>query len=115
MRRILLLLLTTLPLLAQSGAKNGEWPTYGADLGNTHYSPLDQINAGNFNKLQVAWRLKTDNFGPRPETNLQSTLFMVKGVLYTSGGARSGVVAANAGAGEVLWTHSEDEGARGTN
>jgi len=78
MRRILLLLLTILPLGAQSGAKNGEWTTYGADLGNTHYSPLDQINAGNFNKLQVAWRLKTDNFGPRPETNLQSTPLMVK-------------------------------------
>ncbi len=37
---------------AQSGAKNGEWPTYGGDLGNTRYSPLDQINAANFNKLE---------------------------------------------------------------
>ena len=93
MRRILSLLLATVPLLAQTGAKNGEWPTYGADLGNTHYSPLDQINAGNFNKLQVAWRLKTDNFGPRPETNLQSTPLMVKGVLYTTAGTRRAVVA----------------------
>jgi len=115
MRRILLLLLMTVPLLAQSGAKNGEWPTYGADLGNTHYSPLDQINAGNFNKLQVAWRLKTDNFGPRPETNLQSTPLMVKGVLYTTAGTRRAVVAANAATGEVLWMHSENEGARGDN
>jgi quinoprotein glucose dehydrogenase len=115
MRRILFLLLATLPLPAQTGAKNGEWPTYGADLGNTHYSPLDQINAGNFNKLQVAWRLKTDNFGPRPETNLQSTPLMVKGVLYTTAGTRRAVVAANAATGEVLWTHSEDEGTRGTN
>src|SRR6185437_16259898 len=115
MRRILFLLLATLPLPAQTGAKNGEWPTYGADLGNTHYSPLDQINAGNFNKLQVAWRLKTHNFGPRPETNLQSTPLMVKGVLYTTAGTRRAVVAANAATGEVLWTHSEDEGTRGTN
>ena len=115
MRRTLLYLALTLPLGAQSGAKNGEWTTYGADLGNTHYSPLDQITAGNFNKLQVAWRLKTDNFGPRPETNLQSTPLMVKGVLYTTAGTRRAVVALNAGTGEVLWTHSEDEGARGTN
>src|SRR5580765_7817246 len=115
MRPILSLLLTILPLAAQSGAKNGEWTTYGGDLGNTHYSPLDQINAGNFTKLQVAWRLKTDNFGPRPETNLQSTPLMVKGVLYTTAGTRRAVVAANAATGEVLWTHSEDEGARGTN
>jgi quinoprotein glucose dehydrogenase len=115
MRRVPLLLLTILPLCAQSGARNGEWPTYGADLGNTHYSPLDQINAGNFDKLQVAWRLKTDNFGPRPETNLQSTPLMVKGVLYTTAGTRRAVVAANAATGEVLWMHSEDEGARGAN
>jgi quinoprotein glucose dehydrogenase len=107
--------LILLPLSAQTGAKNGEWPTYGADLGNTHYSPLDQINANNFNKLQVAWRLKTDNFGPRPETNLQSTPLMVKGVLYTTAGARRAVVALNAATGEFLWSHSEDEGARGTN
>jgi quinoprotein glucose dehydrogenase len=115
MRRTLSLLLATVPLLAQTGAKNGEWPAYGADLGNTHYSPLDQINASNFNKLQVAWRLKTDNFGPRPETNLQSTPLMVKGVLYTTAGTRRAVVAANAATGEVLWMHSENEGARGDN
>ena len=36
----------------QSGAKNGEWPTYGGDLGSTRYSPLDQINADNFSKLR---------------------------------------------------------------
>ncbi len=114
MRQILSLLLTV-PLFAQMGATNGEWPTYGADLGNTHYSPLDQINAGNFSKLQVAWRLKTDNFGPRPETNLQSTPLMVKGVLYTTAGTRRAVVAANAATGEILWMHSEYEGLRGDN
>src|SRR6185369_14896930 len=85
---------------AQQGAKNGEWTTYGGDLGNTHYSALDQIHAGNFNRLQIAWRLKTDNFGPRPETNLQSTPLMVKGVLYTTAGTRRAVVALNAGTGE---------------
>ncbi len=114
MQQILPLLLAV-PLFAQMGATNGEWPTYGADLGNTHYSALDQINAENFSKLQVAWRLKTDNFGPRPETNLQSTPLMVKGVLYTTAGTRRAVVAANAATGEVLWMHSENEGARGDN
>jgi len=34
-----------LPALAQQGAKNGEWRSYGGDLGNTRYSPLDQIDA----------------------------------------------------------------------
>src|SRR5262245_24654098 len=57
-----------------------EWKTYGADLRSTRYVPLDQINAENFNKLQIAWRLKTDSLGPRPEFNYQSTPLVVKGV-----------------------------------
>src|ERR1700680_3800257 len=85
------MLIAAVPLAAQSGAKNGEWPTYGADLGNTHYSPLDQINAGNFGKLQVAWRFKTENLGPNPETNLEATPLMVKGVVYSVGGTRRAV------------------------
>ena len=106
-------LCVTAQALAQTGAKNGEWPTYGGDLGNTRYSPLDQINAGNFNKLQVAWRFKTDNLGPRPEFNLEGTPLMVKGVLYSTAGTRRAVVALDAATGELLWMHSENEGARG--
>jgi quinoprotein glucose dehydrogenase len=97
----------------QTGTKNGEWPTYGGDLGNTRYAPLDQITAANFNALEVAWRFKTDNLGPRPEFNLQSTPLMVKGVLYSTGGTRRAVVALDAATGEQLWMHSENEGARG--
>src|SRR4029078_10689580 len=37
----------------------GEWPTYGGDLANSKYSPLDQITAANFGSLKVAWRAKT--------------------------------------------------------
>ena len=51
---------------AQPSTKNGEWPHYTADIKGSRYSPLDQINASNFNKLEVAWRFKTDNLGPRP-------------------------------------------------
>src|SRR2546429_1862073 len=97
----------------QSGAKNGEWRSYGADLGNTHYSPLDQINANNFNKLEVAWHFKTDNLGPRPEFNYESTPLMVNGVLYSTAGTRRAVVALDAATGELLWMHSENEGPRG--
>jgi quinoprotein glucose dehydrogenase len=110
-----LVLTATIPNHAQQGAGNGEWRTYGGDLGNTHYSPIDQINGGNFNRLQVAWRLKTDNFGPRQETNLQSTPLMVHGVLYSTVGSRRAVVALNAATGDIIWTHSEREGSRGDN
>ena len=99
--------------VAQSGARNGEWRTYGGDLGNTRYAPLDQINRDNFNDLEIAWRFKTDNFGPRPEYNFQSTPLMVNGKLYTTAGSRRAVVSLDAATGELLWVHSENEGARG--
>jgi quinoprotein glucose dehydrogenase len=103
----------SLPAFAQSGAKGGEWRTYGGDLGNTRYAPLDQINADNFSKLEVAWHFKTDNLGPRPETNLEATPLMVNGVLYSTAGTRRAVVALDANNGELLWVHGEKEGARG--
>jgi len=62
----------TAPTSGQSGAKTGEWTTYGGDLANTRYSPLDQISADNFNKLEVAWRFKTDSLGTRPEYKLEA-------------------------------------------
>jgi quinoprotein glucose dehydrogenase len=104
-----------LPAGAQTGAKNGEWRAYGADLGNTHYSPLDQVSAANFNTLQVAWRFKTDNLGPRPEFNFEGTPLMANGVVYSTAGTRRAVVAIDGATGELLWVHGEKEGARGTN
>jgi quinoprotein glucose dehydrogenase len=97
----------------QPSTKNVEWPHYTADLKGTKYSPADQIDAANFNKLEVAWRFKTDNLGPRPEYKLEGTPLMIKGVLYTTGGTRRSVVALDAKTGEVIWTHSLREGARG--
>jgi quinoprotein glucose dehydrogenase len=91
---------------------NGEWPQYTADLKGTRYSPLDQINASNFNKLEVAWRFKTDALGPRPEYKLEGTPLMIKGVLYATGGTRRSVVALDAKTGELIWTHSLREGKR---
>jgi len=98
---------------AQHGAPNGQWPTYGGDLGHTRYAPLDQINAANFNQLEVAWRFKADNLGPTREYNLQSTPLMVDGVVYSTAGSRRAVVALDAGNGELLWMHRLDEGERG--
>ena len=68
---------------AQTGAPDGEWRTYGGDLGSTRYSPLDQIDGDNFSELEVQWRFKTSNLGPRPDFNYQATPLMVDGVLYT--------------------------------
>ncbi len=98
---------------AQWKAKDTEWASYGADLAATRYRPLDQINAANFSDLEIAWRIKTDNFGNRPEYKLEGTPLMVNGVLYATAGSRRAVIALDAVTGELLWVHGEHEGARG--
>lgn len=95
------------------GTGTGQWPTYTGDLRGWRYAPLDQINASNFNQLEIAWRFKTDNLGTRPEYKLEGTPLMVNGVLYATAGTRRAVIALDAGTGELLWVHSEREGARG--
>ncbi len=107
---------TTVGILSQSNAlpstKNGEWPAYTADIKGSRYSPLDQIDASNFKKLEVAWRFKTDNLGTRPEYKLEGTPLMVKGVLYATAGTRRSVVALDPKTGELIWVHSMREGMR---
>jgi len=98
---------------AQYAAKDTEWPSYNADVHGTRYRPLDQINASNFNKLEVAWRFKTDSIGNRPEYKLEGTPLMVNGVVYATAGSRRAAIALDAITGELLWVHGEHEGARG--
>ena len=93
----------------------GDWPSYTGDTRGTRYSPLDQINAKNFNDLEVAWRFKTDNLGSRPEYKLEGTPVVVNGRLYTTAGTRRSVIALDAVTGELLWVHRYPEGVRGAN
>ncbi len=116
-RRLLALwlgaVLCAMPAAAQHGAKAGEWHFYGGDGGSTKYSALDQINRENVKDLKIAWRWKTDNFGPYPEMDYEVTPLMVNGVLYATAGFRRTVVAIDAATGETLWTYRVDEGERG--
>ena len=109
---IFALMCATAGVYGQTGTQGGEWRTYGGDLGSTRYVPHDQINAGNFSKLQVAWRFKTDVFGVRPDYNLQTTPLMINGVLYATVGSRRDAVAIDAATGELLWMFRIDEGKR---
>jgi quinoprotein glucose dehydrogenase len=109
----LLVGVATVSMRGQWTPKVGEWPTYSGDLAATRYSPLDQINASNFGKLQLAFRFKTENLGPRPEFQFQSTPLMVNGRLFTTAGTRRAAVALDATTGEMLWMHSINEGKRG--
>jgi len=105
--------LVAVTAFGQYRPKDTEWPTYTADLSGSRYRPLDQINASNFNQLEVAWRFKTDALGNRPEFKLEGTPLMVNGVVYATAGSRRAAIALDAATGELLWVHGEREGARG--
>src|SRR5687767_1426977 len=110
---VFLLVLAAAPLSGQFGTRNGEWRSYAGEPGSTKYSPLDQINKENARNLRIAWRFKTDNFGVRPDYNMQVTPLVVNGVMYAQAGMRRAVVAIDPGTGETLWMWRMDEGKRG--
>src|SRR3954471_24767184 len=95
---------------------DSDWPVYGGNLGYWRYKALDQINAANFNQLEMAWQFKTDNLGTHPEFILQCTPLVIKGRLYATGGSRRDVVCLDAASGEALWLYrTPDEGPRARN
>ncbi len=99
----------------QPSTAKGDWPWYFADPSGSFYSPQAQIDASNFNKLEVAWRFKTDMFGARPEYKLEGTPLEINGTIYTTAGSRRDVVALDAKTGELKWMYSLNEGARAAN
>src|SRR6202166_4684874 len=96
----------------QPSTSKGDWPYYFADARGSRYSPQDQINASNFNQLEVAWHFKTDNLGARAEYKLEGTPLEINGTVYTTAGSRRAVIALNAKTGELKWVYSLDEGER---
>ena len=104
-----------LPSVAGATGPMVEWLHHRGDPGSTNYSPLTLINRDNAGSLEIAWRWKSDNFGPAPWPNLQTTPIMADGVLYATAGPRRTVVAIDAETGETLWMYRIDEGERGDN
>jgi len=111
-------LLTVLALLgsvaySQTGAPDGEWPSFGGDPGNTKYSPLEQIDRSNFGALKVAWSWESvsrpifaENDKLRPG-QFKVTPLMVDGLLFVST-ALSQVAAIDAGTGETVWQYDPE-------
>ncbi|MGH0028850.1 MAG: pyrroloquinoline quinone-dependent dehydrogenase [Myxococcota bacterium] len=100
------------------------WSHYAADAGSTRYAPLDQVDAGNFARLRVAWTWQSADVAwkraidARPEgedppfaysdkmdiSEFQLTPIVVDGVLYgvTTVGQ---LFALDAATGRELWVH----------
>jgi glucose dehydrogenase len=94
------------------GTADGQWGYHGGDAAQTRFSPLDQIDASNFEELEIAWLWRGDNFGPAVEYVFRSTPVYVDGMLYTVAGARRQVVAMDPGTGETLWSYREPHTSR---
>ena len=85
----------------------GQWQHPHGDAWNTRYSPLNQINADNFEDLEQVWLWRGDNFGPAVDYINRSTPIYVDGMLYTVAGSRRQVVAMDPATGETLWIFRE--------
>jgi quinoprotein glucose dehydrogenase len=92
------------------GNAPGEWRYWGADAWSTRYSPLDQINAQNFNQLQVAWQWNAGAFGS--DEYYRTTPIYANGRLFTVATTRRVAVAIDPATGESLWMWRLDEGIR---
>jgi PQQ-dependent dehydrogenase (methanol/ethanol family) len=85
-------------------AQKGQWLHYGNDQANTRYSDLKQINAGNVNRLKVAWMHSLGTL----ETQ-ESTPLVVGDTMYvTSSTGPRYVFALDAKTGKTKWVHQPE-------
>ena len=101
----------SMPLAASSAAPQAkappraagaDYPTYGGGSDEHHYSPLDQINDKNIDRLQLAWSYDLDTV-----PTVMSTPLAVDGVIYFTVGY-SVIRAMDAQTGKLLWTYDPE-------
>ena len=66
------------PHKGKTAALSHDWPVYGGQKANDHYSPLAQINRSNVGRLKVAWTYDTGEKG----VGLQASPLIVGRTLY---------------------------------
>jgi quinoprotein glucose dehydrogenase len=85
------------PQANRAPAGSGDWPRYGGNPENNHYSSLSEINRENVAQLRVAWQYDT-----REKGGLQSSPLVIGGVLYGIT-PKLRIFALNAATGKLLW------------
>jgi len=99
--------------LAQTpAAADTNWLSNANDLSATRYAPLGEIDASNFNKLEVAWRFRTDNYGNHPDSYFNATPILANGRMYATVGLQRALVCIDPATGELLWSYRHDEKGR---
>ena len=90
-----------------SATQNAQWKHHGGDHSSSKYAPFDQINADNFEQLEVVWRWESADLRlPEdqifPTGDYRATPIYVNGIIYTATN-HSQVVALDPMTGEELW------------
>ncbi|HKV42849.1 MAG TPA: PQQ-binding-like beta-propeller repeat protein [Blastocatellia bacterium] len=104
---VLFFVLSCVLSFARSKGPAKDWPVYGGDDENRHYSPLKQINRDNVSKLKVAWTFDTGDAFPGSE--MQCNPLVIAGVLYATT-PRLRVIALDAATGKLLWSFDPNGG-----
>jgi len=82
---------------ASNSGKTVDWPVYGGQLANDHYSALTQINRQNVGQLRRAWVFDTGEKGA-----LQTSPLVIGHILYAYTSSQK-VIALDAASGKLLW------------
>lgn len=108
--RILPLIASVALIATTVHAAEGEWPSYGGDIGSNKYSPLSQISESNVGELTQAWSWDSpDNAMVAQNRQLmpffyEATPLYVNGRLYTTTSLGQ-VAALDPATGEQIWVH----------
>jgi glucose dehydrogenase len=89
----------------------GDWPMHNRDIHSTRYSPLDEINASNVNRLTVSWSYQVPG-GGASGTIASTTPLVVDGVMYFNAGSQ--LFALDGATGKELWMFQADPAFRGS-
>jgi len=94
------------PLMAQTL----NWPYYGADLYNTRFANIDQINPSNVSQLKPAWTFNT-GVAADPNMSMEMTPIIVNGTMYITSGDDD-VFALNPTTGKQIWHYAPTDMAK---
>jgi quinohemoprotein ethanol dehydrogenase len=80
-----------------AATRGRNWLVLGGDFGSRHFSPLRQIDAGNVDRLGLAWTLDIDS-----PMGLATEPIVVDGTIYASA-SLDRIYAIDAASGRLLW------------
>ncbi len=86
---------------------NVDWPVYGGDRSNTHFTTLSQVTPANVAQLEVAWTYDTGDAFDGSE--MQTNPVIIDGILYGTT-PKLQLFALNAATGERLWQFDPNNG-----